>query len=116
MGWWIVSVASVFTSAFALVQPSAAAAAQPLPAWITKAIAERQHTKSSDVIEEASYEGKRVFEIILGDRFDTGDEHILLSDDGKQICKFGGFVGRVTSGSCAISKVTYVRTLYPEKR
>lgn len=107
-------VLSVFFSlAFQIL--AADAAQPPLPAWVNKAIAVRKASRSQDVIEEAVYNGKRVFEIIAGDRFDTGDEHAVFAEDGKEICKFGGFVGRVSSGSCTINKIVYVRTLYPEK-
>jgi hypothetical protein len=47
----------------------------------------------------------------FGDRFDMGDEHTLFSEDGKEICKFGGYAGHVTSGVCNIERIIYVRTL-----
>jgi hypothetical protein len=87
----------------------------PLPAWLNKSIAERQASRSRDYIEEATYQGKRAFEFISGDRFDAGDEHVLFDDSGKELCKFGGFVGHVTSGSCDIEKIIYVRTIFPTK-
>lgn len=103
----------VFASTF---QPVLAeTATQPLPAWISKAILEHRSSKSPDVIEEAAYKGKRAFLLTRGDRFDTGDEHVLFGEDGQEICQFGGFVGRVTAGSCDIDEITYVRTLYPAK-
>jgi hypothetical protein len=83
----------------------------PLPQWLLKAIEAEKKSPNPGKFEEATYEGKRVFEFIRGDRFDTGDEHILFSEDGKEICKFGGFVPRVTSGACDFAKVRYVRTL-----
>ena len=67
---------------------------------------------SNDVIEEERYDGGRAFEFISGERFDTGDEHVLRDIRGKVICRFGGFVGHVTSGACDIGKIVYVRTLY----
>jgi hypothetical protein len=84
----------------------------PLPAWVDKAIAERQASKSFDVIEESTYDGTRAFLLTLGDRADTGDEHILFSEDGREICQFGGFVGRVTAGACDLEKIVYRRTLF----
>jgi hypothetical protein len=87
----------------------------PLPAWVSKAIAERRASRSRDVIEESTYNGKRVFEFVRGDVADTGDEHTLFSEDGKEICQFGGFVGHVTRGACDFQKTIYVRTLYPAK-
>jgi hypothetical protein len=93
--------------------PVAAADPTPvLPGWLSKAIEVEKTSSHPGTFEEASYEGKRVFEFIRGDRADTGDEHVLFSEDGKEICKFGGIVGRVTSGSCDIVKITYVRTIY----
>lgn len=86
--------------------------AQPLPAWINKIIAERKAGKSRDVIEESRFDGKRAYLFTSGLRADTGDEHVLYSEDGKELCKFGGFVGIVTSGACEIEKITYVRTIY----
>jgi len=91
-------------------------ASRPLPEWVNTRLVELQGSGSSDEIEEGEYKGLRVFERIRGDRFDTGDEHILLSDGGKTICVFGGYVGRVTSGSCEIDEIAYVRTLYRPRR
>ena len=88
---------------------------QDFPAWVTKVILEHRNSRSRDIIEESAYNGQRTFLFIRGDRADTGDEHVLFGEDGKQICKFGGYVGRVTAGSCDIDKITYVRTLYPVK-
>lgn len=83
-----------------------------LPQWLQKAIELEKSSVHPGTFEEASYDGKRVFQFTRGDRSDTGDEHTLFSEDGKEICKFGGFVGHVTSGSCSINKIIYVRTLY----
>jgi hypothetical protein len=85
--------------------------AAPLPQWLLKAIEAERKLPLPGSFEEATYEGKRVFEFIAGDRFDTGDEHTLFSEDGKEICKFGGFAGHVTSGVCNIGNIIYVRTL-----
>ena len=85
--------------------------AAPLPQWLVKAIEAEKKLPLPGKFEEAAYEGKRVFEFIRGDRFDTGDDHVLFSEDGKEICKFGGFVPRVTSGVCNIEHISYVRTL-----
>ncbi len=84
-----------------------------LPPWLAKAIAEEKKTARPGTFEESTYQGKRVYLFIRGDRVDTGDEHVLFSKDGEEICKFGGYVGRVTSGVCDIDKIIYVRTLYP---
>lgn len=88
-------------------------ARRPLPVWVSKEIARLRETQSRDEIEEATYNGGRVFEFISGERFDTGDEHSLFTEGGKKLCQFGGFVGHVTSGSCDIRKIVFVRTLYP---
>src|SRR5215472_8507317 len=80
-----------------------------LPQWVDKTISTMRATHSPHEIEEAVYNGNRVFEFISGTRFDTGDEHVLFSDDHKQICVFGGFAGHVTMGSCNINKINYVR-------
>ena len=94
---------------------SIVSADDPLPAWLDKAISELQRSRSRDVIEEATYNGRKVFVFISGDRADTGDEQVLIGEDGKEICQFGGFVGRVTAGACDIGKINYVRTLYRRK-
>jgi len=83
----------------------------PLPQWLFKAIAGERKLPCPGKFEEATYEGKRVFELICSDRFDTGDEHTLFSEEGKEICKFGGLAGHVTSGVCDIHKIIYLRTL-----
>ena len=83
-----------------------------LPAWLDKAIAELQQSRSRDVVEEASYNGRTVYLFTSGSRFDTGDEHVLFSEDGKEICKFGGIGGRVTEGECDLGNINYRRTLY----
>jgi hypothetical protein len=90
----------------------AACGNEPLPAWVNEAIEERQASISFDVIEESTYDGARAFLLILGDRADTGDEHILFAEDGREICQFGGFVGRVTAGACDLEKIVYRRTLF----
>jgi hypothetical protein len=86
-----------------------------LPEWLLKSIQATKASAHPGTFEEATYEGQRVFEFIRGDRADTGDEHILFSEDGKEICEFGGIVGHVTSGTCSINKIVYVRTLYSRR-
>ena len=83
----------------------------PLPQWLLKAIEAEKKSPLPGKFEEAKYENKRVFLYIRGDRFDTGDEHVLFSEDGTEICKFGGFIPRVTSGVCNFDRIMYVRTL-----
>jgi hypothetical protein len=84
--------------------------ARLLPQWLLKAIEAERKLPHPGSFEEATYEGKRVFELTRSDRFDTGDEHTLFSENGKEICKFGGFAGHVTSGVCDTGKIIYVRT------
>ena len=73
----------------------AAAAPVPLPAWVEKAVAERRESQSRDVIEESTYDGRRVYEVISGYRFDTGDEHVLFDEDGYyQACEVAELIER----------------------
>jgi hypothetical protein len=95
--------------------PTSLSAAAPasLPSWVTQLTAARPLPK---VVEEVSYEGKRALEVHPGDRrADSGNEHVLLSDQGRVICEFGGYVPRVTSGSCDIGKIVYVRAIFPPR-
>jgi hypothetical protein len=82
-----------------------------LPKWLLSAMEAERKSAHPGSFEEASYEGKRVFQFTRGDRADTGDEHTLFSEEGKEVCKFGGFAGHVTSGSCSIDRIIFVRAL-----
>ena len=84
---------------------------QPLPPWLENLISDQSRNLYPDEIEESSYGGKRTYLITHADQADTGHEHVLRDDDGKEICEFGGFAGRVTSGSCDIEKIEYERTV-----
>ncbi len=84
---------------------------RPLPSWLNKMILAQTNARHPDKIDECVYQGKRVFLVTHTDRFDTGDEHVLLSEGGKEICQFGGYVGRVISGACDIRKIEYKRTV-----
>jgi len=87
--------------------------ADALPDWITRLIQD-QPDGGKTVIEESLYRGNRTFLVSMEDRCcDSGNEHILRSEDGRTICEFGGFAGQVTTGSCDIEGIKYVRTLYP---
>ena len=88
----------------------------PLPPWLNKMIIVQTHARYPDRIEECVYEGKRVFLVTHTDSFDTGDEHILLNEEGKEICQFGGYVWRVTSGACDITKIQHKRTVLIQDR
>ena len=71
--------------------------------WIEKAIV------------ESTFNNRTAYHLIFGDRgADLGDEHVLIDEGGKEICRFGGFVGHVTAGACDLDKITYVRTVYPQ--
>ena len=89
-----------------------AATDSPLPQWVVQSIKDHRAARSQDTIEEQDYMGQRAFEFISGTKFDTGDEHVLIANDGRQICQFGGIAGHVTRGTCDIDKIRYVRTLY----
>ena len=85
---------------------------RPLPSWLTKAIADRRANGSRDVILEGRYGGKRVFEVVVGGyQGGIDEEHVLLTADGAEICKFGGASNHVSSGSCDIRKIAFVRAL-----
>ena len=82
-----------------------------VPQWITTLVA-REGSDSRSVVEEVTYHGVRAFLVMppyRGD--DTGNEHVLHSDDGGVICEFGGIAGQVTVGSCDLDDIKYVRTL-----
>ncbi len=86
-----------------------------LPSWLAKHISDQKDKKYPDEVEEVSYKGSRAFELVRTDRYDTGDEHVLYNVNGNEICKFGGYKGRVTSGMCDIDQINYVRTLTQRK-
>ena len=88
---------------------------EPFPAWLDKAISELQQSRSRDIVEEATYNSRTVYLFTSGSRADTGDEHVMFGEDGKEICTFGGFVGRVTEGACDLGKINYQRTLYKSR-
>ena len=85
---------------------------ETLPTWVNTLI-QQQPPQSRLVVEESVYEGRRTFLVMPPDRaFDSGNEHVLHSEDGRVICEFGGLVGQVTAGSCDIDKIKYVRTVF----
>lgn len=89
-----------------------APASSAFPAWVS-ALVKQQQPQSRTVIEESSYQGRRTFLVMPSDRApDSGNEHVLHSEDGRIICEFGGFVGEVTVGSCDINGIKYVRTIF----
>jgi hypothetical protein len=101
------------------IVPKAAPAEQrraredPIPVWVT-ALIKQQPAHSRTVIEESVYQGHRAFLVMPPDRApDSGNEHVLHSDDGRIICEFGGFAGNVTVGSCDMDGIKFVQTLYP---
>ncbi len=84
-----------------------------LPVWVT-ALIKQQPPESTAVIEESTYLGRRAFLIMPSDRADdSGNEHVLRSEDGRIICEFGGLVGHVTVGSCDMDAILFVKSLYP---
>jgi hypothetical protein len=101
----------VCLNALAVQQGITAKTDTALPEWLLSAINAERKSALPGTFVEARYRGKRVFEFNRGDRFDTGDEHVLFSEDGKEICVFGGYAGHVTSGSCVIEMIVFVRKL-----
>lgn len=81
-----------------------------LPEWLRDQI--RAGGQLPPAVERVTYLGQPAYHTIATDRYDTGDEHSLFSSNGTLICRFGGMVGQVTSGSCEIDKIVYVSTLY----
>lgn len=80
-----------------------------VPEWLRKDVS---RSRRLPVIEQVTYQGQPAFNITATDHFDAGDEHSLFSANGQLICRYGGYVGRVTSGSCDLDKVVHVRTLF----
>jgi hypothetical protein len=103
-----------------IVAAAGTAAANPpqaaLPAWVISLVSQQpQHSRT--VIEESIYRGRRAFLVMPSDRApDSGNEHVLHSEDGKVICEFGGFAGHVTVGSCDIAGIKFVRTVIGNTR
>lgn len=81
-----------------------------LPAWLQQQVSDGG--RFPPVIEETTYNGRLAYHILATDRYDTGDEHSLFTADGRLICRFGGVAGVVTSGSCDLDRIVYVRTVY----
>lgn len=110
MGKWVLRLIS---AGLLVALQLAFAQASPLPAWLNKRIADRQKSYNRiEEVEESTYEGKPAFHIFQGPVRDAENEHQLLSADGKLICEFGGLAGHVTSGTCDIDRIVYVRTIY----
>ena len=82
-----------------------------LPDWLTTLI-RRSPPESMPGVEEVTFRGQRAFHIMPADRVvDSGNEHVLYSEEGRIICEFGGLVGLVTTGSCDIGEIKFVRTI-----
>lgn len=98
--------------ATACQSPAEQNATAPLPDWVAKLIA----TQEARIIEEETYQGRRVFHVMPSDRADdVGNEHVLYSQDGQIICEFGGYVGHVTVGACDIDQIKFVRTIFAKR-
>lgn len=111
MKWSVLSAMALISACTSDEQANAAA----LPDWLEKLIS-TQPPQSTTVVAEATYLGRRAFEVLPADRGDdSGNEHVLYSEDGRIICEFGGFAGHVTVGSCEIEKIKFVRTLFPPR-
>lgn len=84
--------------------------ASDLPAWVGALIRQPRFKRSE--IEAVIYQGRNAFLVMPADRApDSGNEHILYSEDGRIICEFGGFAGHVTLGSCDMNDIKFNRTL-----
>ena len=87
--------------------------ANALPTWVS-ALIRQQPPRSRTVIEESIYQGRRAFLVMPSDRApDSGNDHVLHSEDGRIICEFGGVAGHLTVGSCDMEGIKFVRTLFP---
>lgn len=99
----------IFTPMAACHSPSHLPADVAAPEWLRKEVSRGRRLP---VIEQVNYKEQPAFNTTATDRFDTGDEHSLFSADGRLICRYGGYVGRVASGSCDMDKIVHIRTLY----
>jgi hypothetical protein len=109
LSFWLALVA-LLNSTSARAEPA------PRPAWIANVTARGCPSRNKTEVEEATYAGKRVYVVMPCDRAaDTGNEHVLYSEEGLIICEFGGFAGHVTAGACDIQRIVYVRTLTPRR-
>ena len=110
------TVGLLFIAAAIHLPLAARTISEALPNWVTKLIA-IQPPKSGTVVEEATYRGHRVFQVMPLDRApDTGNEHVLYSEHGRIICEYGGVAGHVTVGSCAIEQLEFIRSLFPKQK
>jgi hypothetical protein len=110
-GWGYSALAVAASLATAACESrSAPAPDASLPAWLRRQVSEGG--RFPPVIEQVTYNGQPAYHTIATDRFDTGDEHGLFTADGRLICRFGGYAGRVTSGSCDMDRIIFVSTLY----
>lgn len=91
---------------------SYAESAAPLPVWLTRMITVQRNANYPDVIEEVNYDGKRAFQVTHTDRIDAGSDHVLLNEEGEEICRFGGYEGQVNSGLCETQKIKYLHLIF----
>jgi len=82
--------------------------------WIDRFLADQQ-SGNNTVVEAVDYRGQEAFHVLPGDRAaDSGNDHILYDKHGDLICEFGGYVPRVTKGSCVIGKIVFRKQLFPK--
>jgi hypothetical protein len=81
-----------------------------IPEWLRQVVSASRRPPPE--IEKVTYKGQPAFNLVATDRADTGGEHALYSAGGTLICRYGGLVGRVTTGSCDLDKIIYLSTLY----
>lgn len=86
-----------------------AAPDRDMPAWLAQQISDG--LRPPRVIERVIYDGLPAYHVLTGPA-DAGDEHGLFLADGTLVCRFGGFAGRVSSGSCELDRIEYVSTVY----
>ncbi len=85
-----------------------------IPTWLQELVSANGGPPPE--IQKVTYDGQPAFNLNATDRFDAGDEHALYTSGGKLICRYGGYGGEVTSGSCDPGKIVYVSTLYTPRK
>jgi hypothetical protein len=89
---------------------------QPLPAWVSEAIADQHAARGRPMlIEECTFDGKTTYLFTRLDAAEVSDADTLYSQDGKPLCRFGEFVPPGAPNPCDRKKLTCKRTLHPLK-
>jgi hypothetical protein len=99
-----------------IVQSASAGGDEPLPAWVSKAVADQQASRGRPMmIEECSYDGKTVFLFTRLDVAEASDADTLYSADGQKLCKFGEFVPPGVPRACDRKRLACSRKLHPTR-